>query len=63
MRVSVQTERIEENRHQDEEHQSTRLSDVLGARSAAVAVRYVPRVRPTGFAQPTTGYNVPSGRS
>jgi hypothetical protein len=42
MRVSVQTERVEEIGHQDQEHQFAGLPNVLGTRSAAVAVRDVP---------------------
>ena len=42
MRFSVQVKGIEEDRHQDEEHQFASLPDLLGTRSAAVAVRDVP---------------------
>ena len=42
MRISVSVKAIEENRHQDEEHQFAGLPHLLGAGSAAVAVRDVP---------------------
>ena len=51
MRISLQIERIEKTRHQDEEHQFARLPVMLGAGSAAVAVGYVSCVRPTGFGE------------
>ena len=58
MRVSIQTEAIEENRYQDEKHQSARLPYLLGARSAPVAVGDVPCVRPAGFTEPTPRHDV-----
>ena len=51
MRISLQTERVEEIGYQDQEHQLARLPYMLGAGSAAVAVGYVSRVRPAGFGE------------
>jgi len=62
MRFSVQVKGIEEDRHQDEEHQFASLPHLLGTRSAAVAVRDVSCIRPTGFAEPKERYKLFSGR-
>ena len=51
MRVSLQAEGIEENSHKDQKHQFAGLLYVLGTGSATVTIRYVPRVRPTGFTE------------
>jgi len=63
MRFSVQVKGIEEDRHQDEEHQFASLPNLLGTGSAAVAVRDVSCVRPAGFAEPKERYKLFSGRS
>ena len=51
MRISLQIERIEKTRHQDEEHQFIGLPYVLGTGSTTVAVGYVSRIRPAGFGE------------
>ena len=51
MRISVSVKRIEKVGHQDQKHQFAGLLYVLGTGSATVTIRYVPRVRPTGFTE------------
>jgi len=61
MRISVQTEAIEENRHQDEKHQSSCLPYLLGTRPAPVAVGDVSSLRPAGFTESKKRYDVLTG--